>query len=118
MATESEILADISNIYRKIDQCYKAKEDIAAQIVTEKADIVNLEQLISTDLDRISQEKRPRYDVDSMRANITRCNDNIALFNETIKEEDANVKKFQEIVKVLQEDMARPTEIIIDMSSK
>lgn len=118
MATDSEILIDIQNIYRKIDQCYKAKEDIAAQIVTEQADIANLEKLISVDLDRISQQKRPRYDVSSMLANIVRCNNNITLFNETILEEDSNVKKFRDIVQVLQDDMARPKEIVIDMSGK
>lgn len=118
MATDSEILADIPHIYEKIDQCYKAKEDISAQIEQEKADIANLEQLISVDLDRISQEKRPRYDVSSMLANIVRCNNNIALFKETILEEDSNIKKFRDIVQVLQDDMARPKEIVIDMSGK
>ena len=118
MATDNEILADIQNIYKKIDQCYKAKEDISAQIEQEKADIANLEQLIKTDLERISQDKRPRYDVESMQANIARCNNNIVLFKETIEEENNNVKKFQEVVMILQEDMARPKEITIDMSSK
>ena len=118
MATDNEILADIQHIYKKIDQCYKAKEDIAAQIEQEKADIANLEKLISTDLDRISQEKRPRYDVSSMLANIVRCNNNIALFKDTINEEDSNVKKFRDIVQILQDDMARPKELIIDMTGK
>lgn len=118
MASDSEILQDIQNIYKKIDQCYKAKEDIAIQIEQEKADIANLEQLISVDLERISQEKRPRYDVSSMLANIDRCNNNIVLFKETIREEDSNVKKFQEIVGILQTDVVRPKEIIIDMSGK
>ena len=118
MATDSEILHDIQHIYTKIDQCYRAKEDIAAQIAKERLDIVGLEEFITADITRVSTGKKPRYDQESMQENIKRLNNNISLFNETIAKEDKNIAKFREIVKILQEDMARPKEITIDMTGK
>ena len=118
MATDTEILNHIQHIYLKIDQCYRAKEDIAAQIVKERADIIGLDSFINDDLLRIEAGKKPRYDQSAMQANIQRLNNNIILFQETIIKEDKNIAKFREVVKVLQDDMARPKEIIIDMTGK
>jgi ABC-type Zn2+ transport system substrate-binding protein/surface adhesin len=117
MATDAEILADIQNIYGKIDQCYKAKEDIAAQIAHEHDDILGLHDFMEEDLARIAASKKPRYDHDSMKANIQRIKNNIELFKQTILKEEESIAKFREIVKVLQEDMARPKEIIINLTS-
>jgi peptidoglycan hydrolase CwlO-like protein len=116
MATESEILGDIQQIYRKVDQCYRSKEDLAAHIAKEQAGIVELELLMKADGERVDSGKRPRYDSASMLANIERLVDNIHLFQATIKREDENIATFHKVVKVLQEDMARPTELIIDAS--
>lgn len=118
MATDSEILNDIQNIYKKVDQCYRAKEDLNAQIARERADIIGLQQFIELDEGRIAAGKKPRFDKESMQANIQRLKDNISLFQETITTEDSNIEKFREIVRVLQEDMARPKEISIDMTGR
>lgn len=118
MASDSEILNDIQHIYTKIDQCYRAKEDITAQIAKERADIIGLESFIQEDLTRVASGKKPRYDHDSMQANIQRLKNNIVLFFETIDKEDASITKFRDVVKVLQNDMARPKEISINMTDK
>lgn len=116
MATESEILSDIQEIYRKVDQCYRSKEDLAEHIELEKAGIADLKQLISADADRVAAGKRPRYDTSAMLVNIDRLEANIQLFYDTIKREDNNIARFRMMVKVLQEDLARPTELVIDSS--
>lgn len=118
MASDAEILTDIQHIYTKIDQCYRAKEDITVQIAKERADIIGLEIFIKDDLVRVAAGKKPRYDHDSMQANILRLKNNIDLFIETIAKEDASITKFRDVVKVLQNDMARPKEISINMTDK
>ena len=117
MATEQEILNDIQHIYKKIDQCYAAKTDLSAQIDAERNDRQNLDNLIQEERDRLLQSKKSRYDIDALIANITRCEDNIKLFNETISRENENIAEFQRVVAVLQEDMKRPIELTIDMST-
>jgi hypothetical protein len=116
MATDTEILNDIQHIYKKIDQCYRSKTDITSQINKQREDIIGLQLFIQQDEVRLSEGKKPRYDAESMLANIVRCKDNIVLFEQTIEKEDQAVAKFLEIVKILQDDMARPKEITIDMS--
>jgi hypothetical protein len=116
MATESEILDDIQEIYRKVDQCYRSKEDLAAHIEKERAGIVELDLLMKADDQRAAAGKRRRYDSSAMLANVQRLIDNIRLFQHTMKREDDNIARFRMMVKVLQDDMARPKELIIDSS--
>lgn len=118
MATDTEILEDIKHLYNKIDQCYRAKEDIQTQIEKERADIINLEIFIEADKDRVAANKKPRYDEASMKDNIVRLKNNITLFKQTMEKEDLTILKFKEMITVLQEDMKRPKEIIIDMTGK
>jgi hypothetical protein len=114
MATEQEILDDIANIYKKIEQCYASKEELTQQIQKENEDIIGLKAFIDEDVVRLSQNKRLRYDAQSMKDNIERCKSNIALFKDTISKEDASIKKFHDVIGVLRDDMKRPKEIIID----
>lgn len=116
MATESEILNDIQEIYRKVDQCYRSKEDLAAHIEKERAGVVELELLMKADDERAAAGKRRRYDNTAMLANVLRLANNIRLFQDTMKREDSNIAQFRMMVKVLQEDMARPKELVIDTS--
>ena len=116
MATESEILSDIQEIYRKVDQCYRSKEDLAAHIEKERAGIIDLELLMKADGERVSVGKRPRYDATAMSANIQRLVDNIHLFQDTMKQEDKNIAQYRMMVKVLQDDMAQPKVLVIDSS--
>ena len=118
MVTETEILNDIQQIYKKVDQCYKAKEDLAKQINKEREDIVGLQIFMKTDEERIAAGKRPRYEKASMEANIQRLKDNIALFEKTIAKEDENIETFRKVVAVLQEDMKRPKEIVINLADR
>lgn len=116
MVTESEILADIQQIYRKIDQCRTSKADLKGHIAKQRVNITELELLMATDVDRVAAGKRARYDAVSMKDNIERHRANIQLFNDTIERENDNIETFHNMIKVLQEDMARPVELIIQAS--
>lgn len=110
-----EILKDIEELYRKIEQCNRSIVDYQTNIRTEEASKLDLELLIKDEERRKKAGKRVHYDVPSLSENIERCNKNIELFNDKIVEENNTIKKFRYIIETLREDMKRPNEIIIDL---
>lgn len=114
MVSTQEILDDVMKIYKKIDQCNRSKLDYEQNILKENESIVFLNSMIEEDKIRIENGKRPRYDQESMLQNIERCKNNIKLFRDTINKEDQTIERFNNIIKVLQEDMKRPKEIIFN----
>lgn len=118
MATESEIIRDIEQIYAKIDQCNVSIEDLQKQISREYEDITGLGIFMKQDEERVASGKKPRYDAIAMQNNVQRLHNNIELFRTTIKKEEDTIKKFREMIKVLQADMARPKEIVINLGNK
>lgn len=112
------ILEDIPKLYDKIDQCNKSIEDYELHIDEEELSQGQLSFLIREDEERKVEGKRTRYDIKSLRENITRHDNNIVLFKKKIEEEKRSIERFKGIIKVLREDLERPNEIVIDLRQK
>ena len=117
MASTEEILRDIEASYEKIEQCGRAKEDLRRHIEHELSDIESLKASINVDERRIQDGKKPLWDIESMKSNITRCQSNIDLFELTIAKEDASIAKYKSVIEVLRADMVRPKNMVIDANS-
>lgn len=116
---EEEILKDLPFLQRKIQQGVLSKQNYLRNIEAEQRNILELEILIKQDLERAAVGKRTRYDKPSLEANIKRLKENIVLFNEKIKEENATIARLNEIMVTLLDDLARkPAEIILDMRKR
>lgn len=104
---EAEILRDIPLIYDKIDQCRRSQQDFRLNIETEERSILELTSLMEEDTARITAGKRPRYDLASMKDNVVRCKNNIQLFREYIEKENVTIKRFQDMLATLKDDLKK-----------
>ena len=116
MSNEQEILRDIPLLHQKVGRCNKAILDLERSIMQEEHDMMALKLAMGEDEVREAQGKRRRYEQASMLANIERHQENIKMFRESISKENETIKKTMDMIAVLEEDLKRPTEIVLDMS--
>jgi len=114
MQNEKEISRDIPLLRQKIDRCSRSIVDLQSAMIGEQGKILELDLLIRDEQGR-AEGKRPRYDVVSLQENIERHKRNILTFTETIGKENETIAKVQRIISVLEEDLKRPTEVVLDM---
>ena len=109
---DAEILKDIPLIHEKITRCERSILDYERNIMTEQGSMGELNIYMRMDRDLVKQGKKPRYEADAMAENIKRHEHNIQLFREKIEGEEATIKKFREILAVLQNDLGKNPEHI------
>jgi hypothetical protein len=116
MITQEELDRDVTAIAAKIAQAEANKTKFLIAIDGEHGTQVELGNLIHEEERRARAGKRPSYDIDALRANIAKCDENVRLFNETIAKENATIARFREISRIIQDDFAKtPTVIVLDM---
>jgi hypothetical protein len=62
----------------------------------------------------LKNNQRVVYDNDALEHNITRCQNNIELFERTMSREDDNIASLRNMIDVLTSDLDRPKEIWFD----
>lgn len=112
---EVEILRDIPRLYEKIAACNATKASLQEGVFKERELIEELHFYIRADADLVKVGLKPRYETAAMEENIVRHRKNIELFKEKMANEDSLIASVKEIIKVLEQDLKRPEEIIIDM---
>ena len=115
---EAEINRDIPLLYDKIAQCHRAISDFERNIEIQNTNIFQYGEYIREDKILVKNGKVPRYSESHMYENIERMNKNIEMFNLSIFKERALILKTSDIIRTLQEDLKRPTEIVIDLRDK
>ncbi len=115
---ELEIKRDIPKLYEKIEQAHRAKTNLEHHIGKEKQSAMELNFYIREDKLRIKEGLKPKYEVAAMEANIERHHTNIKMFEEKMKQEDETIVRIKGMIRVLEEDLKPPKEIVIDMRPK
>lgn len=115
---EIEIKRDIPKLYEKIEQAHRAKTDLERHIGLEKQSAMELNFYIREDKLRIKAGEKPKYEFAAMENNIARHHNNIKMFEEKMKQEDETILRIKGMIRVLEEDLKPPKEIVIDLRPK
>lgn len=111
-----DIQRDIVALQLSIVHCNANKHTLLESIESEKNTIAELKYYANEEKRR-SPTSRPKFDINSLNEEAVRREGFIKMFNETLSKEDDNITRFNHMIAVLTEDLARPKELLFDAAT-